>query len=129
MDNLISYRDLALYESCYETFFEVFKDVKNLKRSAEVNTLTVLKMVDTMMYPYMALYEILEESVYTEDDCDAAADYWADKDEPSFMTHFYEAVKVSRKLNSAGTLSTMSVRKKVKKSLETMVNTYFNHPA
>ena len=129
VDNLMAYRDLSLFGGCYETFFEVFKDVKNLKRSSEVDNLWVLKQLDSMMYPYMALNEILEESVYTEDECDAAADYWADKDEPSFMTHFNEAVEVSMKLTSAGTLSTMSVRKKVKKILETMLNTYFNRHA
>ncbi len=78
--------------------------------------------------PYQIIYNAICSSKHSDEEFNAAIDYWLNVEESEYMDILQEVIDMDEELSDASGLKEMMIRKKMKKKVEEALQVYFNHP-
>lgn len=118
------YPDLVNFCDCCESL----KNFDKILRS----TMGVFGDLASMIYygilPYSMLDEYLDTHEYEEDEIDNAIDYWLEHDMNEYIKYFDEAEEIADKTSCASSITAANNKRKMKKLIDLMMETYMIHP-
>lgn len=120
---LLVYTDIGCWGGCYESLEKLDRIVRSTKGVYG----SLGELCFTEMLPPRTLNECLEKSKFSDEDQDKAADYWADHDPSEYLDYYFDAEEAADALYSAGGLTAMSLKRRIKKDMEALVSTYYSH--
>ena len=120
---LCVYPDLSAYMGCYDSLSKFFSLISKTRGVFG----DLIKSCQSIMAPYKMLAEALTNDAHPQEDFDKAIDYWANHDPDEYLRYFNDAEDFATELITAGSLSAMSLNKKMKKSIDMLIATYISH--
>ena len=125
---LIVYPDFGAFLGSYEELMKLRDSIVRTKYSFGDNEYGIYsKMFSNELVPYQTLAECLEKSKYSEEEFDAASEYWIENDCTQYLKYFDEASDLAEELDDAGPLSTIGIKRDIKKKMESLIRVYIEH--
>lgn len=121
--HLSIYPNFDSYFGCYDSLMQLNTIVRNTKGVYG----DLGEMLNCIILPFKMLTETWEKSPIPEEDFDKAVDYWIGHDWDECFKHFADAYDLADELIGAGSLSAMSIKRKMKKNIDTMLQVYVSH--
>lgn len=123
------YTNLLRYTAGFEALDNLVRKIYATKYAFGANEYGIMsKDFKATFAPYQMIYNAICSSKYSEEEFDAAADYWSKAEELKYVDLLEEVLWMDDELSDASGLKEMMVRKKMKKKVEEALQVYFNHP-